>query len=532
MERVLAPPASSGALATGWHTMQRHPARALLIACAVLALLLAVPGETVTTRTLEELFAILDGVHRLAWGQVPNRDFHSVVGPLAYYVPGLGYWLTGSFGAALPLGMALLLLPFGAVAAHILPSRLSPALALPFGCFLLLILAVPMNLGDAVNALSFGQFYNRIGWVGLALLLVMFLPPETGRPTLLLDILCAAVLTLVLIYCRATYGLVAVGFLLFMLTDRRLWLWAGATLILAAAVAGLIELFWRGSLSYWQDSLLAFSAGGWLRFTPRQWLDLFLGNMADYLLLGFLVGIAIWRRFSLRLLLFAVLCGLAGFWLLNQNDQRWGMIVIHAAVAVVAETILRDMRRADARPVGALVNPAGVKLYLFGFLFPTIVHCAIALSLHAGTALVNGGQALTLPRLEAVRLADLWTPGDFGGSRWYTDLVADGLGAIEGLDQPAAPLVVLGGPNPFSLILDLQPARGDTAHLRWGHHQNELHHVPAAEMLGNASTVLERLAAGGIGTMGPVYLPFVSENFESVAQTPNWRIFQRPDDLQ
>ena len=51
-------------------------------------------------------------------------------------------------------------------------------------------------------------------------------------------------------------------------------------------------------------------------------------------------------------------------------------------------------------------------------------------------------------------------------------------------------------------------------------------------MLGNASTVLERLAAGGIGTMGPVYLPFVSENFESVAQTPNWRIFQRPDDLQ
>jgi hypothetical protein len=32
--------------------------------------------------------------------------------------------------------------------------------------------------------------------------------------------------------------------------------------------------------------------------------------------------------------------------------------------------------------------------------------------------------------------------------------------------------------------------------------------------------------------MGPPYLPFVSENFEPAAQTPNWRIFQRPDDLQ
>lgn len=515
-------------LAPAWHALARTPGRSLLIVGIIFALLLGIPGVTVTTRLLEELFAILDGVHRLAWGQVPNVDFRSAVGPLAYYIPGFGYWLTGSFGAALPLGMAFLLLPMGAMLAYLLPSRLTPGLALPFGVFLLLILAVPMNLGDAVNALSFGQFYNRVGWVGLALLLVMFLTPlPQASHSIALDAFCAAALTLLLLYFRATYGLAAIAFLVFMLTDRHQWRWAGAALLVGAIAAVLIELVWHGSLAYWQDVLMAFSAGGWLRGTPAQLLELFLGNFADYVLLGLLTGIALWRRFDLRLLVFVALCGAAGFWLLNQNDQRWGILAIHAVSAVLAESIIRDMATERGRPSGSLVNAAGIKLYLFGFVFPTMVHCAIALTLHAGTAVVSGGQALALPRLESVRLADLWTPGDFGGSKWYLGLVEDGLGAIGSLSQTPAPLLVLGGPNPFALALDLEPPRGDVANLRWGSSQNENYHTAPEQLLSGVTTVLERTAAGGIGTMGPVYLPLVHQNFKLVARTANWIIFQR-----
>jgi hypothetical protein len=531
MERTLALSAPYNPLAPIWQAIERAPRRSLLVVSVFLALLLGIPGATVTTRLLEELFAILDGVHRLAWGQVPNLDFHSAVGPLAYYVPGLGYWLTGSFGAAMPLGIAFLLLPMGAILAYILPSRLSPALALPFGCFLLLVLAVPMNLGDAVNALSFGQFYNRVGWVGLSLLLVMFLAPaEDARHSWALDALCAAALVLLLLYSRATYGLVALGFLLFMLTDMRQWRWAGTGLLLACGVAALIELIWNSSLAYWQDVLLSFSAGGWLRGEPAQWLELFLGNFADYVLLGLLLGVFLWRRFDLRMLLFVVFCGAAGFWLLNQNDQRWGILSIHAASAVLAEAILRDMRSGRGQASGPLINPAGIKLYLLGFLFPTMVHCTIALTLHAGTALFNGGQALSLPRLESVRLADLWTPGDFGGSRWYLDLVQDGLTAVESLGTAPEPLLVLGGPNPFALALDLEPPRGDVALLRWGSSQDEEYHTPPEQLLGGVKTVLERTAAGGIGSLGAVYLPAVLENFAPIANTANWRIYQRTAD--
>jgi len=499
----------------------------------VLALILALPGETVTTRLLEDLFATLDGVHRLAWGQVPSRDFHSPVGPLAYYIPGLGFWLTGSFGAALPLGMGILTVLMGALLAHILPSRLHPALALPFALFLLIILAVPMNLGDAVTALSFAQFYNRVGWVALAALLVLFLTPrDKGRADWRLDAAFATALTLLLIYTRATYGIVALAFLVFMLTDNRQRRWAAVALGGTIIVAGLVELVWRGSLTYLADSLQAFAAGGYLRGTPVQRLEHFLGNLADYILLALLAGLLFWRNFRLRDLAFVLLCGVAGFWLINQNDQRWGILAIHAAAAVLAERLLRDMTGPPSQPMGPVVNPAGVQLYFFAFLFPTMVHCTIALFLHAGTAVINGGQALALPRLEAVRLADLWTAGEFGGSNWYLDLVRDGLIGLEGLESDPGRIAVLGGPNPNPLILDSAPPAGDVAQMRWGATHNVAEHLAPEEMLGGVDTVMERLAAGGIGDLGAVYLPYVQDNFEVRATTRDWRIYGRAADAE
>src|SRR5215217_2878430 len=150
----------------------------LLALGAVCALLLAVPGETVTTNYLNDLFLFLDGVHRIAEGQVPNRDFHTALGPLVYYAPALGYWLSGNLGGAMPVGMALIVIALAPAAAHILSSRLRPAIALPLAAFVILIAAVPINLGESIGALSFAMFYNRIGWSALTLLLVLYLRPS------------------------------------------------------------------------------------------------------------------------------------------------------------------------------------------------------------------------------------------------------------------------------------------------------------------------------------------------------------------
>jgi hypothetical protein len=46
----------------------------LLALAAICAPLLAVPGETVTTKHRNDLF--VDGVYRVTAGQMPNLDFH------------------------------------------------------------------------------------------------------------------------------------------------------------------------------------------------------------------------------------------------------------------------------------------------------------------------------------------------------------------------------------------------------------------------------------------------------------------------
>src|SRR3712207_5608149 len=192
----------------------------LLGAAAFLALLLALPGQTVATRYLNDLFVILDSTYRVAAGFVPGRDFHTPLGPFPHYLSAAGYGLSGTLGGAMPTAMALITLLLALPMAHILASRLRPIIALPFGLFLLLILAVPINLGEQVTSLSFAKFYNRIGWAALGALLVMYLRPARVHARQdILDTICATALTLVLVYTKLSYGVVALAFLLLMLTD-------------------------------------------------------------------------------------------------------------------------------------------------------------------------------------------------------------------------------------------------------------------------------------------------------------------------
>src|SRR4051812_42434780 len=193
---------------------------AFALTCAMLAaVLLVAPGQTVITKYLNDLFVFLDGGHRILSGQIPHRDYHTPIGALADLLPALGMLLTGSPGRAMPAGFAVLILLLAPVTARILSSRLRPALALPIVVYLTLVLAAPANLGESASILSFGMFYNRIGWVALALLLVMFLPPH-GRSRPISDGLCAALLVLLMLYTKISYGVVALAFVLFMLTDR------------------------------------------------------------------------------------------------------------------------------------------------------------------------------------------------------------------------------------------------------------------------------------------------------------------------
>ncbi|MDB5621561.1 MAG: hypothetical protein JWR39_124, partial [Devosia sp.] len=259
-------------------TMPRHQslsaARKLGLAVLAVGLLfaamLALPGQTATNKYVNDLYIFLDGAHRILLGQVPNVDFHTSLGPLACYLPAAGLALTGSMGAAMPVGMALAVLLLACLGAPLIASRMQPLIGMATAVFLLVVAAVPVNPGEAISDLSFAMFYNRLGWSALGLLLVLYLRPRIeGRHQGLLDASCAAGLVLFMLYTKASYGLVGLAFLVFMLLDARQRGRAALALGFCVVAIGVIGLVWGGTLNHVADLQLAQEVSGGLPTAQR-----------------------------------------------------------------------------------------------------------------------------------------------------------------------------------------------------------------------------------------------------------------------
>jgi hypothetical protein len=436
----------------------------------------------------------------------------------------------------MPVGMALVVLALAPAAAHILTSRLRPAIAIPLAAFLFLIAAVPINLGEGVTALSFAKFYNRIGWAALGLLLVMYLRPRRAVARQgLLDALCAAFLTLVMIYTKITYGAVALAFLVFMLSDSRQWRWALGALATTLVTALVVEVFWQASLAHLEDLILTSKVSGSLRGTWGQIIDHILVNFADYVLLTLIAGIALWCRPRVRDFLFYAFCAVSGFLLINQNFQAWGIIIIHAAAAVAAEKILRAspdtaVERAQRRwSVGA-----GAQLLFLALVLPTIIHCALALGLHAAAASTRSGEEIALPNVADVRLVNLWTWGDHDAAREYITKVREGVDLLASLDSEPAGVLVLDTANPFSVALGLQPPAGGSAWLQWERSVNATHFISAEVLLAGVTVIMEPKGSTPDTATAPpdtssnslpyLYTPYIAAHYNVAHETEHWRV--------
>ena len=75
----------------------------ILILAGLFAVLLVLPSQVVVSRYVNDLLIFLDGAYRVNQGQVPNRDFHTALGPLNFYLPALAARITGTLGTAMPV---------------------------------------------------------------------------------------------------------------------------------------------------------------------------------------------------------------------------------------------------------------------------------------------------------------------------------------------------------------------------------------------------------------------------------------------
>lgn len=488
---------------------------------AVLALTLALPLATVTTKYVNDLFIFLDGASRISFGQVPNVDFHSSLGPLAYWIPALGYALTGSLGAAMPVGMGLLTVAIACVAAHVIGSRLRPLIGLPLALFLLLTVAVPMNPGESLRELSFAMFYNRIGWAALGLLFVMYLPPVLPRTRQsVADAGCAALLVLLTTYLKISYGLVSLGYLAFLLTDRRQWRCAALAVAGTLAAALLIELAWGGTANHLADLGLASAVSGDVP-SFRTLVQVAQRNLHDLAVFGLFAALLLACRRKPRDILFLVGSVGSGVLLIEQNFQSIGILTLGAAAAVLAEALARSEAR----------WAAGLPLLLLGYLAPIIGQFALATGLHSLQALARAGDPIPLPSYADVRLVRLWTEGPYPMFVRYNETLRDGADALADIEG-AERVLVLDFVGPFTAGLGLEPPRGDSTWYHWDRTIDGDHHPAPSSFFGNARIVMdpkvpiERWTAEGLRR---IYADALATRYRLIAETEFWRIYAERD---
>jgi hypothetical protein len=310
-------------------------------------------------------------------------------------------------------------------------------------------------------------------------------------------------------------------------------------IILASGL--IVEAVWRSSGAYVSDLLLAAGASGAIRGTAGQIFDHLLGNFADLVMLALFAGMALWRTRSIRDALFYGFCALSGFLIVNQNFQVWGIITIHAAAAVAAQTLLRSARKEPAIPrERAWSVSAGASLLFLALVLPAIVHFTIALGLHAALAGMRAGEPLSLANLDRVRLVHLWTWSEHDLARSYLAAVQDGTAALSDVDPKPSRIAVLDFANPFSAVLRSDPASGDSSWLLWGRSIDAGHFLPPDRLLANNRIVMQRRLPidkpvpaldetdnPGGRNLQALYSSYIAQHFDLVRETDHWRVHRR-----
>ncbi|MEJ6395916.1 hypothetical protein V8J82_21835 [Gymnodinialimonas sp. 2305UL16-5] len=497
---------------------------AALLTVTICSALLILPGATVTSMYFNDLLIFLDGGYRVLHGQVPNRDFHTALGPLSFYIPGLGYGLSGDLGLAMPVGMAALMLLITPTLIHILQSRMRPLLAIPLAIFLLLLLATPMNTGEMAINISFAMFYNRVGWVAIGLLLVMHLEPNrTVRWQTQRDAAAAVLLTMIALYTKMTYGVVAVAFLLLTLLQARQRLWA-ANAVAICLVSGLvIEAFWGGTRQHIEDLATAAQVSGIIEW--QIYIRSFVRVSGEYVVFLFFAGLALWHRPRITDFLFYGFCACAGYALLNQNAQIVGIVTLLVGAAIAAEVVARHPPKGTTGAVARGTSLAAIVLML-----PIGLSSVAALGLHAGMAAGQAGVALDTPNGTGLRIVNSLDRNHFNLYSNYGETLETGAALLASLDMPPSRVLAMDFVSPFTSLTGISPPEGGSAWMHDNRNFDMESYLPAEEMLGGVDIVMipERpIADSTTEKMEELYGDYLEQHFQLTGENEHWRLYQR-----
>lgn len=516
------------------------PRSLALIAAVLLAagfVWFVAPGVTVSAVYTGDVFVLFDGIHRLAAGQWPSRDFSTPLGALAYALPAWGARLAGGIGGALEWASWLVAAGVLAMALVLIRGRAGPAMAVILLVVIWGTAMIPLVPGEVGFRVTPAMPYNRWGWAALTALFLAGIP--RARPGDLAEATAMALLLLFLALVKASFFAVGGAFLLglaiFEAGMRR-----AALLALTATALGLAALELATGLvsANIADLRTALAASGAVR---DSLLRETVATAHEYALVAIGYGVALaLGRLGWRDALFAAFVLLSGAAILNQNFQDRHVVTLVVPFAALA----RRLTETDAARLPALLAGA--------FLAPNAANWALA-----SAVVLTAGQAerlsVGLPELERVHLV---ASGRLPAPPAPLD---PALRAALDLPEAAAPMAppqaafvhhlaeavellkrdgVTGGPlfvfdfqNAVALPAGLPPQPGGYSWLHAGRTISDTVAMAPEVLFRGVDHALVPVNAGTdpalLRLLLGLYGPYLAEAFELRAASPRWRLYSR-----
>lgn len=478
---------------------------ATAVLAAILAAVTLYNGPSVIDAP-SDVFVLIAGAWRMLLGQAPHVDFDNPVGSLTYALVAAGMKIGGVQSLGFPWAAIILMAIATIWGGYIAFSRLPGWVAFALVAFLAIMCVATRPLGYDPGNHSYAMLYNRIGWLFLVMLTVQaFVPRPAATPRQDVgDAFSVGAILPFLFYTKVTFVGVGAGALLLAILARpsvrsrnnALAVWAGS-------LSALLLLWFAlnsNPFAYVQDlSLTAQAQSAWHRFNQlreeiRHGL-LPLGALSVAWLA--LIGRRIWveRRLSRESIMvtlqFAFCCG-AGLLLTVGNTGERGEVPYYVLAGMVL--FLNAGLAVEDRFRGATLIAVGA--------VPLVIAAAIAardLQSIADTTAWRSYRIADAPaaqRIAAGPLRNFVVPHDslhqtqFWRSAYVPSRINEALEILQRRITPGSRLMVFAQSDPFSIALELRPAKGGLLFWARNYSYSLDAHPRADEVFGDVTHIL------------------------------------------
>ncbi|MBL8548719.1 MAG: hypothetical protein JNJ73_01945 [Hyphomonadaceae bacterium] len=523
---------------------------AAALGVAALACFVVWMGPTTVAAAPWDIFVLLDGGWRMLQGQTPSTDFYSPTGPLIYWLIEQGMRIVGPSFRAGMVASLIFLAAIAPLAIFVFFRKFASPLAFLLTIAFAVLAVATRPLGYEPEHMSYLMPYNRMGWIVFAILCAhLFMGDRApAKPRAGAAALFSGALVALLFLDKITFalgGLAALAFALVLRPQLRAKAWL-AIVGFAAVCALAWTAFGFDIPAYLSDLGIAAAAqtydnrieclkrvikfnalqgavltAAWVALIAwpvrRGWLA-FADAARTTLAVGFVFGM------SLLISIF--------------NTTELTDIPHYLAAAMLVDTWLRRGTAGRRRTRLSYAAAIGVLIALFTAFPRDLIGFA---NTYAAMPYRNGA-APESQRFASRTYGDLvilhTTKKEAAYSRAHRtpDQINDGLALLRAHLSPDSRLVSLTLGNPFSLALELPPARGAPLWLDIDTNFTRESLPPPERIFGDADFVIHPRPELTGCCMETVHVllelngPYLERRFLEVGRSRDWILLKRRPD--